>query len=135
MDVIGTPCAFEPDCTTVSNNNLKSMLVTQAMPPLGTVTGMRPAVEALKRALAALQADKPDLAGVLKSAGMLCCRAVRGSTTSYSNHAWGSAIDFTVGGELDPRGDAKTQRGLLELYPYMHNEGFYCTLFLLLKLN
>jgi hypothetical protein len=89
------------------------------------VTGMSKAVDCLARALTKVQSQKPDLYNALGSSGMLCCRAIRGSTTTYSNHAWGAAIDFNIGGVLDPRGDGKTQQGLLDLYPYMHNEGFY----------
>ncbi len=63
------------------------------------------------------------------SSGMLCCRAIRGSTTTFSNHAWGAAVDFNIGGVLDPRGDGKCQKGLLDLFPFMQQQGFYWGIF------
>jgi hypothetical protein len=62
---------------------------------------------------------------VLGTAGMLCARYVRGSSTSISNHSWGTAIDLTIDGELDARGDNNVQFGL-ELIAAMFNAaGWY----------
>jgi hypothetical protein len=88
-------------------------------------SGMSMALDALSRALNEVSAKDPGLYAAMGSSGMLCCRAIRGSTTSYSNHAWGAAVDINMQGVLDPRGDAKTQRGLLMLWPYMEKQGFY----------
>jgi len=118
----GTPCPLEAECQPVT---LKSLQIVTKTIGKFKVTGMSKAVDCLSRALTKVQSQKPDLYNALGSSGMLCCRAIRGSTTTYSNHAWGAAIDFNIGGVLDPRGDGKTQQGLLDLYPYMHNEGFY----------
>jgi hypothetical protein len=89
-----------------------------------TVTGYRPAVEALGRIFAAVEQEKPELYSQLETAGMLCVRQVRGGS-GFSNHSWGTAIDIRINGQLDEVGDGKTQLGLRELYPYFHNEGFY----------
>jgi hypothetical protein len=43
---------------------------------------------------------------------MHCARYVGGSKTNISNHSWGAAIDLTIDGELDPRGNDTIQFGL-----------------------
>jgi hypothetical protein len=44
---------------------------------------------------------------------------------NFSNHSWGTAIDITINGALDPRGNGTTQLGLLRLHPYFKAEKFY----------
>ncbi|NPT47993.1 hypothetical protein GNZ12_43250 [Paraburkholderia sp. 1N] len=39
------------------------------------------------------------------------------STTKNSNHSWGTAVDLTIAGVLDTRGDNKVQVGLTLLCP------------------
>jgi peptidoglycan hydrolase-like protein with peptidoglycan-binding domain len=124
MNTLGTPCARSTSCSTITNPAISAHVVTESVGPF-RVTGLRPAVARIRAALSRVKVEKPDLYAVLGTAGMACCRMVRGSTTRYSNHAWGLAIDFTINGKLDPRADGKTQRGLLELYPYMSEQGFY----------
>jgi hypothetical protein len=73
-------------------------------------------------------ADAPytaQLLDSLSSAGMLCCRAVRGSTTNWSNHSWGSAIDLKIDGQLDAMGDGYTQLGLLMCSKFFNAQGWY----------
>eukprot|EP00755_Sulcionema_specki_P034661 Sspe_Gene.103352::Locus_79171_Transcript_1_1_Confidence_1.000_Length_960::g.103352::m.103352 len=120
----GTPCIGSVNCNPNVNSNVGDTLVTANVGPF-RVTGNKYAVDSLKCALNRVKTEKPTLYNVLGTAGMLCCRWIRGSTTSYSNHAWGMAVDFKINGQLDPRGDRKAQRGLHALYPYMHAEGFY----------
>lgn len=110
--LFGSPCSLSSSCTAVTNNKLKPLIQLVDVGPF-RVTGAKPAVDRLKAALARVQAEKPALYATLGTAGMLCCRAVRGSTTSFSNHAWGFAIDFTINGKLDPRKDGKAQVCLL----------------------
>jgi hypothetical protein len=119
-----SPCPLTADCTSVTSTSLKSKIQTRKIGKF-TVSGMSMALDSLSRALDNVAREKPDLYAALGNSGMLCCRAIRGSSTTYSNHAWGAAIDFNIGGVLDPRGDGKTQRGLLELWPYMAAQGFY----------
>jgi hypothetical protein len=73
----------------------------------------------------AVQSAKPDLYALLGTAGMLCVRYVRGSTTNFSNHSWGTAIDITIGGVLTPRGSTTVQQGLVDLCPFMNAEQFF----------
>ena len=56
---------------------------------------------------------------------MLCCRRVRGTKRTLSNHGLGLAVDFTINGKLDVRGDDLVQRGLLELYGILKGFGWY----------
>jgi hypothetical protein len=72
-----------------------------------------------------VQRDLPELYALIGTAGILCPRLVRGSKTRVSDHAWGTAVDLTIGGELDARGDNSVQAGLLSLYPYFHKHGLY----------
>ncbi|KAL1923854.1 uncharacterized protein VTP21DRAFT_8834 [Calcarisporiella thermophila] len=122
--ILGTPCTLKPDCSPVTNPKVKRLLVTGKVGHI-TLYGLKPAIEAAVRALVNVQKEKPDLFKALGYSGMLCCRLIRGSSTSPSNHSWGTAIDFNINGKLDPRGDGKTQQGMLELYPYFNKEGFY----------
>jgi D-alanyl-D-alanine carboxypeptidase len=55
---------------------------------------------------------------------MLNIRFVAGTKT-YSNHSWGAAIDIKINNQLDSISDGKTQLGLLELYPYFREAGWY----------
>ena len=54
----------------------------------------------------------------------LCARLIRGSTASISRHAFGVAIDLSVGGTIDAMGDGKTQFGLILLADYFQAEGW-----------
>jgi Putative peptidoglycan binding domain/D-alanyl-D-alanine carboxypeptidase len=56
---------------------------------------------------------------------MLCARFVRGSTSALSNHSWGTAIDLTLDGHLDQRGDARVQVGLARIAPIFNRHGWF----------
>jgi hypothetical protein len=130
--ILGPPGDMTDTCSAVTNPKLSRLIVTQDVGP-NTVTGLKPAVEALQRIYAAVERDHPDLyaqlAGQeipLKDEAMLCVRKVAGLfPANYSLHAWGIAVDIAINSTLDNLGDKKTQEGLLILYPYFHAEGFY----------
>jgi hypothetical protein len=130
--LLGIPGEMSDSCLAVTNPKLQALLVTQEVGPT-TVSGLKPAVEALQRIYAAVKRDKPDLyeqlAGQeipLKDEAMLCVRRVAGLfPRNYSLHAWGIAVDVAINRTLDIVGDRKVQLGLLQLYPYFHAEGFY----------
>ena len=130
--LFGVPGALTTDCSEMTNPELLPLMVTQDV-GLETVTGLKPAVEAVQRILAAVQRDKPDLYAQLQdqesqldSSAMLCVRAVAGlHPRDFSTHSWGIAIDIAIDGKLNPVGSHQVQLGLLELYPYFHAEGFY----------
>jgi len=88
------------------------------------VSGLRPAVESLRRILTRVREENPALWAELGHCGMLCCRRVRGGSEP-SRHSWGCAIDLTFGGRVDPPGDGLCQRGLMEVYRYFREEGWY----------
>jgi hypothetical protein len=77
--------------------------------------------------VADIQQTQPEVFAVLGTAGMLCARLVRGSASSISNHSWGTAIDLTLNGILDERGDdaRTTQRGLALIAPIFNRHGWY----------
>jgi len=56
---------------------------------------------------------------------MLCCRYQRNSTTSISNHSWGTAVDLKIDGHLDERGDDTVQYGLTLIAPIFNRFGWY----------
>ena len=121
--VLGVPGALTTNCSPVTDSTLKQKIVTKNVGPF-SVTGLKPAVEAVERVFAAVKRDKPTLYSQLGTAGMLCVRKVRGGS-DFSNHSWGTAIDIKISRKTDAVGDNKTQLGLRELYPYFRGEGFY----------
>ena len=125
LEFIGPPSPHKtPECTEVTNPALKPKLVTQSVGPFA-VTGHRQAVHSLAAILAEVKVSDPNLYAQLGTAGMLCARLVRGSTHTWSNHSWGFAVDLTIGGILDHRGDNKVQLGLMRMYPFFHHHGWW----------
>jgi Putative peptidoglycan binding domain/D-alanyl-D-alanine carboxypeptidase len=118
--------SFTDDCLPVTNTALKSLIKTEDVGPF-RATGLAPALDALKAVLADIRQEEPEVFAGLGTAGMLCARLVRGSAVSISNHSWGTAIDLTLNGQLDPRGDQNrtTQRGLALIAPIFNRHKFY----------
>lgn len=115
---------YGTDCRPPTSEFWKARIITKNVGPF-KVTGHRLAVAQLELAMTELKSEKPVLYKALGTAGMLCCRFVRGSNSVISNHSLGLAIDFTIEGVLDTRGDDKVQIGLLDLYAVMKRHGFY----------
>ncbi len=124
LDTIGHPGALDPGCATPTNAKLKALLVRKNVGPF-KVEGLKPAVEALEHVLARVKQKLPVLFGQLGTEGMLCCRLVIGSNHTISNHAWGTAIDLTVKGVLEPLGSSKVQLGTWAIAPFFNEEKFY----------
>lgn len=124
ISLLGRPGRLTRDCSPLTNPTLKAQIVTAG---IGTfsVSGWKPAVISLQAVFNEIHTEQPELWKVLKSAGMLCCRAVRGSQTDYSNHSWGTAIDLRVESELDELGAHVVQRGILLAYPFFHRHGWF----------
>jgi hypothetical protein len=112
------------ECQPVTNPKLSRRIVTKDVGPF-RVTGLDIAVDSLTLVFADVEREDPELYSLLSSAGMLCCRLVRGSKFTLSNHSYGTALDIKIGGELDRRGDDKVQLGLLGLYRFFHRHGWY----------
>lgn len=129
LDVFGKPGQLSDDCTVVTSDRVKRLLTTSDVGPF-SITGIRPAVAAITRVFARVAEQEPELLNVLGTAGMLCCRRVKTippkpKSKNFSNHSWGTAIDIKIRGTLDPRGDGKTQLGLVLLNPFFHEEKFF----------
>lgn len=93
----------------------KRVIKTRDVGPF-QATGHVRFLEVLAKAFATLENANPDLYARIGNLGCLCVRWVRGKPGIYSNHSWGLAIDLTIDGILDERGDDKVQAGLLEVY-------------------
>lgn len=123
--LIGNPRGtYTEHCLPPEDPAFRALVATHDFGPF-RATGIRPAITALASVMTDIAQEKPDIFPRLGTAGMLCCRMMRGSATKVSNHAWGCAIDLTIDGVLDDRGDSRTQRGLLEIWPIFNRHGFY----------
>jgi hypothetical protein len=103
------------DCMPVTSSYWKKKMVTKNVGPF-RATGHILFLNVLTQVFSEVKNSDPVLYRLLGSAGCLCCRRVRGSTNTLSNHGLGLAIDVLIDGKLDTRGDDKVFRGLLELY-------------------
>jgi hypothetical protein len=125
LALLGNPRAdYGEDCRDITNPRLKPLIETRQLGPI-RVRGLRPAVDGLERILAEIAAKAPEIHAVIGTAGMLCARFVRGSTTAISNHSWGTAIDLTLAGKLDDRGDGRVQFGLTKIAPIFNTHGWF----------
>ena len=70
MSIFGAPCDMAAECTAPTNSKVSKLVETASVGEF-RVTGLTPAVDALRRALAKVKADKPDLYKVIGTAGML----------------------------------------------------------------
>lgn len=112
-------------CQEPTSTLLKSLLVIEDLNLGHRIRGLIPAVESLKEILGEVQRERPDIREALGTAGMLCCRLVRGSRLTISNHAWGTAIDLNLDGELDRPGNDRVQRGLADIAPIFNRHGWF----------
>lgn len=120
------------ECKTPTNKSLLSKMVFSqdvgflpSAKPYWKVSGIEPAVDSLRRIIEAVKKEHPEVHAAMGHIGMLCCRKVRGSTKSISNHSWGTAIDITFDGKYVPLGVSKIQNGLDVVYKYFHEEGWF----------
>ncbi len=126
MSLLGNPRgSYTRDCKPVTNQNLRSLMVTENVGPFAA-TGLAPAVSSLREVMADIRNEEREVFDGLGSMGMLCARLVR-NQPSISNHSWGAAIDLTLNGILDERGDdAETvQVGMARIAPIFNRHGWY----------
>lgn len=124
--LLGEPRAgkdYSQDCAPITGKFARRIVTRD----FGTfkATGLDAALDSLGRVLERIKETDPELWNALGTAGMTCCRHIRGSSTALSNHSWGTAIDLTVNGKLPERGDGKVMLGMLKAYPHFHAEGWY----------
>ena len=125
LSLLGNPRAqYGSECLNPTSERIAALIVVQTLDRL-KVRGLRPAVESLAKVLADIHDEEPDVYGVLGHQGMLCARLVRGSATAISNHSWGTAIDLTLDGVLDRRGDGLVQEGLTRIAPIFNRHGWF----------
>ena len=124
VEIFGRPAeALGQDCKPPTSPRLVKAIVVRNVGPFRARL-VRPAVESLERIFARLQEEEPGLYRNLKTYGGLCARLIRGSQERISRHAFGMAIDVSVGGTIDAMGDGKTQFGLILLAEYFQEEGW-----------
>jgi uncharacterized coiled-coil protein SlyX len=125
LEILGGPRdSYNTDCQPMTNGRLKGLLETRQIGPI-KVTMLRPALDSLERVMNRLKESDPDIYAKVGTAGALCVRLIRGSSTGISNHSWATAIDLTLEGELDGFADGGTQFGLLILAEYFNDEGWF----------
>lgn len=125
LEILGRPRdSFTTDCAPVTDPRMKDLLETREIGPI-RVTMVRPALDSLARILEKLKQDEPEIYAALGTAGALCARLIRGSSTAISNHSWGTAIDVKLEDRLDGFGDGGTQFGLLLLAELFNEEGWF----------
>lgn len=126
LTLLGSPrSSFDVDCQPVTNATLKKLMVLEDVGPF-RVTGLKPAVDDLRKIFADVKANNSELYQSLGTAGMLCCRLVRGTKTgAISNHSWGTAIDIKINDQLDRRGDNKVFTGLIRLAAFFNTHGWF----------
>jgi peptidoglycan hydrolase-like protein with peptidoglycan-binding domain len=116
--------SYGTDCQPITNERLKKCIHTASVGPF-VVTGLKPAVESLQVIMREIFVKQPATYSALGTVGMLCCRFMRGSITSISNHSWGCAIDLTLNGVLDKRGNGLVQYGLSLIAPIFNSYDWY----------
>jgi len=122
---LGAPrTTYSQVCQPVTNAALARRIVTRNVGPF-SATGLDSALTSLAEVFTTLAAEQRLVYRVLGSAGMHCARYVRGSTTSVSNHSWGTAIDLKIDDVLDNRGDDQVLFGLHLISPTFNANGWY----------
>ncbi|MDO6590531.1 M15 family peptidase [Loktanella sp. D2R18] len=123
-DLIGLPRNdLTDDCQPATNSTLTDLLVTENVGPI-RARMVRPAISSIRQVFANVQVFEPELYDRIQSAGSLCVRLIRGSTSSASAHAYGLAVDINIDGVLDGLADGKTQLGLILLADFFKKEGW-----------
>lgn len=96
------------------------------LPQIGRVGwALRAAKDAIADLLAELARRNREVYDLSGHIGVGCCRYVRGSTTSISAHSMGTAIDWTLGGRVDPYDNDRVTRGMLEVIRTANDLGWY----------
>ena len=112
------------ECQATTSLFWRDRMVAESVGPF-RVRGHHKAVAVFRDAFAALRARAPELYARVGSMGMLCVRHVRGRPGVLSNHGLGMALDVTIDGQLDVRGDDRVQRGLLTIHDVFTTFGIY----------
>ena len=126
LSLFGNPRAdYTQDCQNVTNALLSRNIATEKVGPFNA-RGLKPALASLRAVFADVLTEQPAVHAALGTAGMLCARLQRdpNPTRAISNHSWGTAIDLTINGVLDTRGDNRVQHGLTLIAPIFNRHGW-----------
>ncbi len=110
-------------CQDITNPRLAGLVKSEKVGPV-TVKMLQPALDSLGVVLANIQRADPELYARINTAGSLCVRYIRGSTTAVSTHSFGLAVDLNIDGVLDTLGDGRTQLGLTIMSDFFNAEGW-----------
>jgi hypothetical protein len=125
LSALGNPRGdYDDTCREVTQPRMRDLISTRDVGPF-RARGLAPALEALTAIFAEIKLEQAEVYAGLGTAGMLCARLVRGSTSAISNHSWGTAIDLTLDGVLDRRGDDRVQIGLTRMAPIFNRHGWF----------
>lgn len=125
LALLGSPrSSYDAECRGLTNQRILDMMETADFPRF-QVVGLRPAIRVLATIMAEIAAEYPALPPQMGTTGMLCCRLVHGSSSAISNHAWGVAIDLTLGTVLDPDTGSQALRALAAIHPIFNRHGFF----------
>jgi peptidoglycan hydrolase-like protein with peptidoglycan-binding domain len=124
LKIFGVPGALSRDCSNIANRKLEALIETRNVGPF-KATGIGQLLDHLTEIFSEVKGKLPEVFAQVESDGMLCCRAVRGSKSNFSNHSWGTAIDIRFGDESDEMGDGLMQLGTSALAPFFHVRGWY----------
>jgi hypothetical protein len=124
LELLGVPCRRGTSCQSINNPNLTASMETRRVGPI-RVTGHFAALDSLAEIMNDIQAREPEVHAAIGTAGMLCCRLVRGSRSSFSNHSWGMAVDLKIDGQLDRVNDDLVQLGLAKIAPIFNEHKWF----------
>lgn len=116
--------SYNQNCQPITNKKISLHIIPKNVGPF-KIIGYDKAVQSLEEILLEIKNSYPEIYAILGTEGMLCCRLVRGSVKSISNHSWGMAIDLTLNKQLDERGDGKSQYGLTLISPIFNKHKWY----------
>lgn len=124
VDQFGLPADnLNDQCQPLTNPRLATLLEDRQVGPV-QVKMLKPALDSLQTVFDNIQRADPDLYARISTAGSLCVRWIRGSTTSVSSHSFGTALDLNIDGVLDTLGDGRTQLGLTIMADFFNAEGW-----------
>jgi len=119
----------------LTNSKLQGLLQSRRIANLQFAVQAPGAVlDLLEQMFADVLRAEPELFAKCRTNGSLCCRRIKnnGQSGPFSSHAWGMAIDLGFQPEspsgfiaADPRGDGRTELGLLKLVPFFNAHGFF----------
>ena len=115
---------FSDQCQDMTNPRLLPLVEMRRI-GAHNYLGLRPALDSLQDVMAEIAQRLPDLYPHLGSAGMLCCRNIRGSVTAISNHSWGTAVDIAIDGQVEPMGPGTPYLGLSLIAPIFNEHGWF----------